>query len=425
MLNLLKKPQAVPFITFAGIKIPRESEMKHFMTVGATGSGKSVAIREALGGAAWRGDRCFVADPDGGYLSRFYNKERGDIILNPFDARTHVWDMLAEAPTDPQADQLVESLMPIMGGAGEVGWTVRARTLLSSIFRMSRENPNADNALIYRQFAQAPTEALSSLLGSTAAAPLLAEGAEKLLAGVRGTCTATISILEYISKMGEGPKFSIVEWARSDSRAWVFLPYRADQISALRYMISTWMRLAIFAQMSRGEGDFATWFVADELDALGKMEGIDDALQRVRKFGGRCILGFQTIEKIRDIYGSGVAAAMVENCANRLILRCAAGGHNSTANWASELIGQVQYWKYGSTSGKNRRLGGGGSSGVTESVNKSVVTEMAVMPAQIEQLPEFGSGYFKTPSDPRWYRLSYEYDSFRKQNTEPFVAMTA
>lgn len=39
------------------------------------------------------------------------------------------------------------------------------------------------------------------------------------------------------------------------------------------------------------EGDVApTWFIADELDAIGKIEGLDDALQRIRKFGGRCAL---------------------------------------------------------------------------------------------------------------------------------------
>jgi type IV secretory pathway TraG/TraD family ATPase VirD4 len=59
------------------------------------------------------------------------------------------------------------------------------------------------------------------------------------------------------------------------------------------------MRLAIFAT-SRPEGDTApTWFVADELDATGKIKGLDDALQRIRKFGGRCVLGFQTIGKVR------------------------------------------------------------------------------------------------------------------------------
>ena len=43
--------------------------------------------------------------------------------------------------------------------------------------------------------------------------------------------------------------------------------------------------------MSRPEGDQRLWFVIDELDALGNIDGLKDALARLRKFGGRCVLG--------------------------------------------------------------------------------------------------------------------------------------
>src|ERR1700685_2418764 len=66
-----------------------------------------------------------------------------------------------------------------------------------------------------------------------------------------------------------------------------FLPYQADQIAALRSIISTWMRLAIFQTLSLGEGDWRMWFAVDELDALGPIDGLSDALPRLRKYGGR------------------------------------------------------------------------------------------------------------------------------------------
>ncbi len=37
--------------------------------------------------------------------------------------------------------------------------------------------------------------------------------------------------------------------------------------------------------MDRGEGDQRLWFVVDELDALGEIDGLKDALARLRKFG--------------------------------------------------------------------------------------------------------------------------------------------
>ena len=76
------------------------------------------------------------------------------------------------------------------------------------------------------------------------------------------------------------------------------MPYKAGQIAALGSIISAWMRLAIFEAMNREEGDQRLWFVVDELDALGQIDGLKDALARVRKFGGRCVLGFQSIAQV-------------------------------------------------------------------------------------------------------------------------------
>ena len=79
----------------AGVSVPLEDETKHFKFMGTTGSGKSTAMRELLNGALKRGDRAIIADPDGGYLSRFYDPSRGDVILNPFDTRSAKWNLFA------------------------------------------------------------------------------------------------------------------------------------------------------------------------------------------------------------------------------------------------------------------------------------------------------------------------------------------
>jgi type IV secretory pathway TraG/TraD family ATPase VirD4 len=94
----------------------------------------------------------------------------------------------------------------------------------------------------------------------------------------------------------------------------LFLPYTAGEIAALRSVISAWMRLGIFEAMDCGESDQRLWFVIDELDALGEIDGLKDALARVRKFGGRCILGLQSIAQVSGTYGKGTAETIVENC---------------------------------------------------------------------------------------------------------------
>lgn len=97
--------------------------------------------------------------------------------------------------------------------------------------------------------------------------------------------------------------------------------YDAGQIAALRDLIATWLRLAIFETMTGGEGDRRSWLIIDELDALGQIDGLKDALARLRRFGGRCVLGFQSIAQVRGTYGDAEAQTIVENRGNTLILR--------------------------------------------------------------------------------------------------------
>jgi type IV secretory pathway TraG/TraD family ATPase VirD4 len=84
-----------------------------------------------------------------------------------------------------------------------------------------------------------------------------------------------------------------------DGKGVLFLPYQADQIAAIRSIASTWVKLAIFQTMSLGEGDHHLCFAIDELDALGAIDGLPDALVRLRRFGARCLIGFQSIAQVR------------------------------------------------------------------------------------------------------------------------------
>jgi type IV secretory pathway TraG/TraD family ATPase VirD4 len=185
------------------------------------------------------------------------------------------------------------------------------------------------------------------------------------------------------------------------------MPYRAGQIAALRSTVSAWMRLAIFQAMDQeeqrdddpGGPNNRLWFVVDELDALGQIDGLKDALARLRKFGGRCVLGFQSIAQVSSTYGQGDAHTIVENCSNTLILRCSASEGGGTARFASQLIGDREVMQ--TTVSRSRRatelLGS-----LTQSEHRHV--EPAVLPSQVEQLPDL-AGFLKYASDPQWQRV--------------------
>jgi hypothetical protein len=209
-----------------------------------------------------------------------------------------------------------------------------------------------------------------------------------------------VGSLEYVARQTTAP-LSVRQWVREGKGhgggGVLFMPYRAGQVAALRSTISAWMRLAIFAAMEREEeGDQRLWFVVDELDALGQIDRLKDALARLRKFGGRCVLGFQSVAQVSSTYGSGEAQTIVENCANTLILRCSGSEHGGTSQFASRLIGEREVLRL-STSRSRRATEL--LPAVTHAEHLSV--ESAVMAAEIEQLPDL-AGYLKLASRPQW-----------------------
>jgi hypothetical protein len=386
-------------LTLAGVHVPHEDETKHFKLIGTTGTGKSTAIRELLDMALHRGDRAIIADPDAGYLSRFRSGDRNDVVLNPFDPSSLKWDLFGEIATAYDVEQLARSLIPDHGGSDR-SWSAYARTFFSAVTRQAHEAGVTDLSELYRLLVVADASELRSFVAGTPAQPFLDPQNGRMFDSIRSVTSSAVGALEYVAEQ-EAPPLSIRQWVRGGQNSGVlFLPYRAGQIAALRSMISAWMRLAIFEAMSQQEGDQRLWFVVDELDALGQIDGLKDALARLRKFGGRCVLGFQSIAQVSSTYGAGEAQTLVENCGNTLILRCSGSEHGGTAHFASRLIGQREVLRTArSRSRRPTELLG------STTLSEHVAIEPAVMESQIEQLADL-SGYLKLASHPEWQRVS-------------------
>jgi type IV secretory pathway TraG/TraD family ATPase VirD4 len=396
-------------ITLAGMPVAAEDEAKHFKLIGTTGTGKSTAIREMLSAALARGDRAVIADPDGGYLRHFYDTKRGDMILNPFDPRSAKWDLFGEVTSNYDVDQLARSLIPDHEGPDR-SWRGYARTFFSAVTAQAHGAGSREVGELYRLLVVAGTNELKTLVSGTPAQPFLEEHNGRMFDSIRSVTSSAVSALEYVSRQ-QSASLSVRDWVRGASTSpgiptrlggrggVLFMPYRAGQIPALRSMISAWMRLAIFEAMNREEGEQRLWFVVDELDALGQIDGLKDALARLRKFGGRCVLGFQSIAQVSSTYGSGEAQTIVENCGNTLILRCSGSEHGGTSQFASRLIGEREITR--TTKSHSRRMTELFAS-TTQAEHTGI--EAAVMGSQIEQLPDL-SGYLKLASSPAWRRV--------------------
>lgn len=393
----------------ASVGVPFLDETKHFKMIGTTGTGKSSAISQLLAGALSRGDRVVFADPDAGYQRRFFNRYRGDVILNPFDPQSVRWDLCGEIQVSHDVEELTTALVPASEDAASNEWRSYARTFLSAVIRRNlaeRRSP----AELWRLLAMASVDELRSAVAGTPAQPFLDADNARMFGSIRSVAVSAVAALEHVQAQ-RGKPFAVRAWVRDGREGALFVTYKAAQIAALRSIVAAWLRLAIFEAMNGRENhDQRLWFVIDELDALGAVEGLKDALARLRKFGGRCVLGFQSIAQVSGTYGAAAAQTIVENCGNTLILRCSGSENGGTSQFASRLIGEREVVRRQTSRGSDREGGfsfrGGRRS---RNISDTHVTEAAVMPSQIEQLPDL-SGYLKLASSPAWRRVEFAYE---------------
>lgn len=385
-------------VTLAGVPLSRQDETMHVAAIGATGSGKSTALRALMADAIRRGDRHVVADPDGAAMARFHAD--GDIILNPFDTCCARWDLLGEIERPSDYAFIAHSLLPHLGKSDHDQWIGYAQHLLAGAMENFVTLQLGDSDDFVEILASATLPELKQLCAGTPAARYFEEGGERMLASILGTLAQTIGHLRLISRI-EGEPFSIRQWVRSGSGS-LWMPYIGNQVAALRGLISGWMNIAIMETLSL-EPSFERriWFHADELDALGRIEGLKDAQARLRKFGGCVAIGFQSFAQVKQVYGEG-AQTIVENCGNLLLLRAGASEDGGTAKLASELIGAREIER--DDVSRTRSRGRFTTRSMSMQTKRSV--EDVALASEIMQLPDL-EGFVKRATRAEWIRVHF------------------
>lgn len=399
-------------ITIAGVPIPAECEPLHFLVSGSTGSGKSVAISEILDGANERADRALIADVGGQFCERFFDKSRGDIIINPLDARDVGWSPLAEMRERHDAIRIARAIVPDGHGSSKE-WNGYAQLFVSSMLECAYDN-NLRNAELQEMALYANSAELRKRLAEYPVRQMLEESNDKMLASVRAIVARYCEPIRFLNPDVGADGFSMREFAQSDARGWVFLTVRDDQLEYLKMLISTIVDVATVGILSRNPGDARFWLVLDELASFGKVTGLADYLTKSRKYGGRGVIGIQSVAQLRDIYGRDGAQTLLANLSNALILRTVDA---ETAEELSRWIGERQLYRENISQSESARS----VLSQTKSVSLRLEKERAVLPSEIQALPSL-SGYLSLAGDWPTARVQLQPRN-RPQRAPAFVAM--
>ncbi len=385
-------------VCLAGYEVAVKEEVRSFLMLGASGTGKSVAIDAMMHTIRPRGDRMMVADPNGAAMSKCW--QAGDVILNPMDMRSVSWDLLGEIEQPSDYKHLAESILPFTGDAKIDEWRTHSQGIFAACLKTWHEGDLGSTDRFLKTMAQGGTSKLRLLCQGTSAASYFDEGGERMLTSILSTLNPSLTDLETLAG-GGGEPFSVRRWVRDGSGA-LWMPYKASQIAALRGPVSCWMRLGIFELLDMEESDTRRmWYFLDELDAMGRIQGLKDAMVRGRKVGGCIVAGIQSIGQIEAVYGQE-AQTVTEQFGTQLVLKCGASEGGGTARFASDLIGEREVERLETSTAHH---GGQGGKSITTSSRTQV--ERAVLPSEITQLRDL-KGYLRVSGDPVWRKLSYQ-----------------
>lgn len=386
-----KKRVSDTAIEIGGIEIPRMQEAQHFLLSGTTGTGKTQAINSMLRTIRKRGQRAVIVDPGGGFYSRF--AQEGDVLMNPFDGRTIDWSPFADIENDYDCERIARAIVP--DGVGDsMQWHHYSQSLVAAVLRKMHHNGERSIERLLYWLTMADQKELSGMLAGTPAAALCAKGNDRMLASTRAILSSYVGVFPYLVDEGT---FSVREWVRDSGglgEGWLFVTYRDDQMASLRGLVATMLELAIVEGLSLSEDqERGLWFVMDEVDSLGKVTSLRAGLTKLRKYGGRCVLGLQTISQLRTTYGRDEAQTLVANCSSKLILRA---GDAETARAMEEELGQQEIMRI--TEGESDAKLFSGNSGGSKSVSQQFSRQSAVMASEIMSLEDL-HGYLKLPGD--------------------------
>lgn len=384
-------------VSIGGVPIPRMLEAQHFLISGTTGAGKTQVINGMLRSIRTRGNRAVIADPAGGFYARF--GQPSDVLINPFDKRSVKWSPFAEIRADYDCERIAKAIVP--DGTGEGGeWHHYAQTLIAQVMiAMHRNGEKSIKRLLYC-LTTADQRELGALLQGTPAAALCAKGNDKMLASTRGIISTYLGVFQYLPDEGD---FSIRQWIQKDfGDSWMFITYRDDQMGMLRNLVATFLELALVEGLSLSESqERGLWYIMDEVDSLGKVTSLRSGLTKLRKYGGRCVLGVQTVSQLRATYGRDEAQTLIANTSVKCILRA---GDAETAKSMEHELGEqeIERTQLNDSLSTNEQ-----GSSQSRSTSTQVVRQSAVLASEVMGLPDL-HGFLKLPGD-EIARIEVEY----------------
>lgn len=346
LAKLTAKEAGPHALAIGKVPIPAKLETRHMALIGTTGSGKTTALRQLLDGIEARGEAALVYDTSGEFIAHYYRPERGDIILNPFDARCAFWTPFAEIAHPADAARIAHQFITEASHHDNDVWLEMARILVANILLELRKRDNPTLSDLLAMFQISTKEELKERLKGTSSARTFAEDADRATGSVLFMLAKAADLIQFLRVEDSGGKpFAFRDFIhgldkRTGPRPWIFVPRKEDYFEASKPLLACWLECAASAVLGLPPSpDRRIWFVLDELADLPRVDNLARLLPEGRKFGAAVVLTFQALGQMQHRYGPQIAESMLGCCNSKLFLQTIDA---ETRQWASDAIGSQE-----------------------------------------------------------------------------------
>jgi len=291
-------------ITFGKEKIrfPKSSENMGIFLFGSPGSGKSTFLKYFI--PQITGDPAVIYDRKPEFYPLFFEPKK-DLLLDPKDARTIMWNIFHEIEEKEDIDNIVHSMIPLPADPKTAFWYQAARDIFHAILTLLWETGKASNKTLidFLYMNGCNREKLYNILKHD-------PRVEGYISKDNNTANSIMSVVSQFSNalvqrhFYHDGDFSVRKFIRNGAGR-LYIVNRNATAEAFKAYYTLFFDLAFREFLNRPiDRKFRFWFIIDEFPSLMKLETLADLLAEGRDRGSCPVIGAQDFEQVKKIYGS-------------------------------------------------------------------------------------------------------------------------
>lgn len=369
------------------LRLAQQYEHNHLLAMSDPGGGKTGLMFQILDEVARRGNEvAIIYDPHMQFTPRYFNAERGDIILNPLDARCPAWspsaeldlsdDALAEAHAMAQAT----SLFP--GSPVDRNWFFTYTSQLIWKYLSVNFQPTAHEMAHLMEHCE---PLIDEAIKGTELETMMGKNAPQQRGAVLGHLTQIAYALRQLPAETDCKKLCVLkDWCET-RHCWIFVTSTQKTRDSLRPIQSLWLDSLITNLLSQGaRPDLSPVLMAlDEMQTLQRLPQLMPLVTEGRK-SLRVLMAFQGRSQLKALYGE-TAEAIFSAAYTKFFMRTS---EDEASKWVSNTIGEVERERIRET--RPAHAAGKGA----HSYSTEHVTEKLLLPSEFHGLAD-REGYVK------------------------------